>query len=350
HDKLPRTIAMSAEVVQRAGIATTAAVPRAIQPTVRLPGEIVAHPDRQATVAARVEGIIESLTVEPGDAVTRGDVLATVRAPNLQSLRAAEAALRAKAAAARSNATRLHELADKRLASAQEAVSADAEAQALEAEARGARERLRALGVGAKGRAVVFDVRAPRDGIVPTRDVTLGAPVTPESVVATVVGTDEVWFMAHVFERDVARVEVGSPGAVSLNAYPEERFTGAVEYISHAVDPGARTISARIPLSNEHGKLRLGLFGTAYVAAAGDPSTPVMTVPNSAITRIADAPVVFVRHADGHFEVHDVVLGRSDHAFTEIVHGVREGEQVVSEGAFSVKSVMLRDTFGEDHH
>ena len=78
-------------------VATTAAAPRAIQPTVRLPGEIVAHPDRQATVAARVEGIIESLTVEPGDAVTRGDVLATVRAPNLQSLRAAEAALRAAA-------------------------------------------------------------------------------------------------------------------------------------------------------------------------------------------------------------------------------------------------------------
>ena len=350
HDQIPRTVALSKEVIRQAGVATTAATKRTLKPTVRLPGEIVAHPDRQATAAARVDGVMEAFSIQPGDAVSRGDLLATVRAPNIQSLRAAHAALRAKATSARANAERLHELAGKRLASQQEVVSADADADALEAEARGARERLRALGLKSQGRAVLFEVRAPRGGVVLTRDVAIGAPVTPESVVATMVSTDEVWFLAHVFERDVARVAPGSEASVALNAYPEERFDGTVEYVSHAVDPGARTISARIPLTNKDGKLRLGLFGTAHVVTAGDSSQPVVAVPNSAITRIANSPVVFVQHADGHFEVHDVVLGRSDNAFTEVVHGVHDGEQVVSEGAFAVKSVLLRDTFGEDHH
>jgi cobalt-zinc-cadmium efflux system membrane fusion protein len=350
HDQLPRTVALSPEVITQAKIVTAAATKRALKPTVRLPGELVAHPDRQATAAARVEGVMESFSVQPGDAVSRGDLLATVRAPNIQSLRAAEAALRAKAISARANAERLQDLAGKRLASQQESVSADADADALEAEARGARERLRALGLKSQGRAVLFEVRAPRDGVVLTRDVDVGAPVTPASVVATMAATDEVWFLAHVFERDVARVAQGSEASVALNAYPEQRFEGAVEYVSHAVDPGARTLSARIPLTNEDGKLRLGLYGTAHVVTAGATTEPGIAVPNSAVTRIAESPVVFVQHADGHFEVHDVVLGRVDHAFTEIVHGVHDGEQVVSEGAFAVKSVLLRDTFGEDHH
>lgn len=351
HDEVPRTVALSDEVIEQAGVRTAAVERRRLAPTVRLPGEIAAHPDRQASVAARIDGIIEAVRVRPGDAVEKGDVLATVRAPNLQSLRAAEAAMRAKAASARANAERLTALVEKRMASQQEAIAAEAEADALEAETRAARERLRALGVSRSGRrAVTFDVRSPMKGIVLERPVVAGAPVTSQTVVATMVSADEVWFLAHVFERDVERVEPGSAATVRLNAYPEAAFEGTVEYVSHQVDPGARTLSARIPLSNADGRLRLGLYGTAHVVATGERSEPVVAVPNSAVTRMLGKPVAFVRQEDGHFEVHDLVLGEADNEFTEVVHGLREAEQVVVEGAFTVKSGLLRDTFGEDEH
>lgn len=351
HDQVPRTVAISDAVVEQAGIVTTLATRRSLAPTVRLPGEIAADPDRQASVAARIEGIVETIRVQPGDAVEPGDVLATVRAPNLQSLRAAESALRARGASARANAERLEALVDKRMASAQEAIAASAEADALEAEARAARERLRALGVGRSARrGVTFDVRSPMAGVVLERSVVAGSPVTAETVVAKLVSADEVWFLAHVFERDVARVEPGSAASVHLNAYPDETFDGMVEYVAHQVDPGARTLSARIPLANPDGKLRLGLYGTAHVVAGGEPTPPVVAVPSSAVTRMLGRPVVFVRHDDGHFEAHDVVLGRSDPHHTEIVHGIRENERVVSEGAFTIKSALLKDTLGEDAH
>jgi cobalt-zinc-cadmium efflux system membrane fusion protein len=350
HDEIPRVVALSDQVIKDAGIVTAPAKLEAIAPTIRLPGEVVAHPDHTATVAARIQGIIETVRVQPGDTIERGKVLATVRAPNLQSLRAAEAALRAKAASARANAERLDALVETRMASRQEAIAANAEAEALQAEATAARERLRALGVRGSGRAITFSVRSPIDGIVLQRDVTAGAPVTPETVVATIVSADVVWFQAHVFERDVARVQVGSPAVVHLNAYPDAGFEGHVDYVSHQVDPGARTLSARIPLSNPDGRLRLGLYGTARVTALGETTEPVLAVPNSAITRMLDRTVVFVRHDDGHFEVHDVVPGRSDTNNTEIVHGLNENERVVTEGVFSVKSALLRDRFAEGGH
>ncbi|MCA9691958.1 MAG: efflux RND transporter periplasmic adaptor subunit, partial [Myxococcales bacterium] len=351
HDEVPRSVALSEQVIAQAGIVTAPVERRSLAPTVRLPGEIVANPNHEASVAARVDGVIDSIQVRPGDAVQRGEVLARVRAPNLQSLRAAEAALRAKAASARANADRLAALVDKRMASQQEALAASAEADALEAEGRAARERLRALGVRrGDARAVTFDVRAPMSGVVALRGVTAGAPVTSETVVATIVSIEDVWFVAHVFERDVARVAPGSAATVRLNAYPDDAFAGVVEYVSHQVDPGARTLSARVPLQNPDGRLRLGLYGTAHVVAAGDRGAPALAVPTGAITRMLGKPVAFVRHPDGHFEVHELVLGDADNQYTEVVHGLHAGEHVVIEGAFTIKSALLRGTFGEDEH
>ena len=115
--------------------------------------------------------------------------------------------------------------------------------------ARGARERLRALGLKSQGRAVRFEVRAPRDGVVLTRDVDVGAPVTPASVVATMAATDEVWFLAHVFERDVARVAPGSEASWSAAPSTGSARAGS----SAAVDEdgcGSGTCGARWRISS----------------------------------------------------------------------------------------------------
>jgi cobalt-zinc-cadmium efflux system membrane fusion protein len=237
------------------------------------------------------------------------------------------------------------------MASEQEVVSARAEAEALEAQAKAARDRLRAVGVKRSGgNATQFEVKSPMAGVLVERGVVEGDPVTAESVVGTVVALDEVWFLARVFERDVANVHEGARAAVQLNALPEELLPGTVTYVAHQVDPGARTITARIPLGNADGRVRLGLYGIASVAVGEPGGAPVLAVPRGALTEMLGRTVVFVRHPDGDFERHDVTLGELDPEFAEIVHGLREGEQVVTHGAFSIKSALLRETFGEDHH
>jgi membrane fusion protein, heavy metal efflux system len=80
----------------------------------------------------------------------------------------------------------------------------------------------------------------------------------------------------------------------------------------------------------------------------GDETPPVLVVPRSAVTEIAGKAVVFVRQEDGDFEVHPVVLGQSAPGIVAVLSGLREGEAVVSEGAFSIKSVVLKSTFGEE--
>ena len=66
------------------------------------------------------------------------------------------------------------------------------------------------------------------------------------------------------------------------------------------------------------------------------------------MTRIADRDVVFVRQADEHFEVHPVTLGPSASGEVQSAPGLREGEQVVTDGVFAVKGAILKSTFAEE--
>ena len=350
HEELPKRVHLTKEVITDAKIRWEPVKREVLATTLALPGEIAANPDKVARVSSLVPGRLVDVRFKEGGAVKRGDVLAIVRVPEIARVRSAYSATTAKAAAARANAERLGGLAAKGLASKQEALSAKAEADALDAEARALNEQLTALGMGTAGGGSELVLRAPVSGIAVSRDAVVGQPITTEQTIATIADLSEAWFLGRVFEKDLGRLEVGARATVELNAFPKEQFTGTVEYLGRQIDPVARTITARITLSNRKDLLRIGLFGTARVATEErDPKAQgVLVVPETALTEIGKKHIVFVRHADDDFELHDVVLGESSLGKVEIVSGLREGEQVVVEGVFTLKSSVLRGAIAED--
>src|SRR5262249_48186003 len=154
----------------------------------------------------------------------------------------------------------------------------------------------------------------------------------------------------RVFEKDLGRLRVGAPAEIRLNAYSDERFSGSVDYVGQRVDPSARTLTARIRLENRNNLLRIGLFGTAEGALAAAGEGPLRLVgPRSAVREVGGKPAVFVREPDGSFELHHVTLGRAAPGKVEILEGLGEGEPVVSEGAFTLKSLVLKSSIAEEH-
>jgi cobalt-zinc-cadmium efflux system membrane fusion protein len=349
HDGLPKRVRPSRQVITDAKIRTEPVKREALAVTLELPGEIAADPDKSARVAAPVAGRIVSVRFKEGSLVKKGDVLASIRVPDISKVRSAQSTAASRGAAARANAERLQGLADKGLASKQEALSVLAEADSLESESRAMSEQLAALGTatGQLGSDVVL--RAPIAGIVIARDAVLGQPITAEQTIASIADLSEVWFLARVFEKDLRRLRAGANTEVMLNAYPGEHFEGVLEYIARQIDPVARTLTARVRLRNEGDRLRLGLFGTAQVFV-GEPSKrePRIIVPRDALTEIAGKTVAFVRQKDGDFEVHELAVGESALGKVEVLGGLREGEEVVVEGLFTLKSMVLRSTIAED--
>ena len=349
HEELPRRVHLTKQVIEDAKIKSVRATKEVLAETLLLPGEIVTDPDRTARVSTPAAGRLVRVGFREGSTVKKGDVLGAVRVTDVSKVRSAQNGAVAKAAAARANAERLQSLADKGLAAKQEALSARAESDALEAEARGLGEELGVLGLSATGSGSEIALRAAVSGVVIARDAVVGQPVTAEQTIATIADLSEVWFLGRVFEKDLGRLNVGAKADVLLNGYPKERFEGFVEYIGKQLDPTARTVTARIRLQNRNDLLRIGLFGSARVAVLEEPvKGAVLVVPLTAVTEIGGKSVVFVHHEDDDFELHEVVVGESSLGKVEIASGLREGEDVVFDGVFTLKSAVLKSTLAED--
>ena len=349
HEALPKRLTLTPGVISEARIRTAPASKQVLSETLSLPGEVAADPDKLATVASPVSGRLERVSFREGSTVKQGDALALLRVPDIARAKADYAASQAKALALRANSDRLNELAAKGLASQQEVLSAQADADALQAQSRAAGELLRAIGAGSETIDSVLTLRAPISGVVIARNAIVGQPVSADQTLATIADLREAWFLGRVFEKDLERLKTGTRSEVRLNAYAERRFEGTVEYIGRQIDPVARTLTARIRIQNDTDVLSVGLFGTAFVeTAAQNAGTPVLVVPQTAVVSIGDKPAVFVREADGDFLLHEVVLGARALGNVQIVSGLREGENVVVDGAFTLKSLVLKSTFGGD--
>lgn len=348
HEALPRQVKLSEQVIRDAKLALSPVTREVLSETLSLPGEIAADPDQLARISSPAAGRIEEVRFKEGAVVKKGDALLVLRVPEVGKVRSTFAATESRASAARANAQRLSDLFAKRLASEQEALDAKSEADALEVEARSLKEQLGALGAGAAG-AFAITLRAPISGTVIARDAVVGQPVSPEQTLGSVAALDEVWFLGRIFEKDLGRLALGASAEIRLNAYPDERFAGSVEYVGQQVDAAARAVTARVRLKNRGNLLRIGLFGTAQVALPNaNEDVARLVVPRSAVTEIAEKSVVFVREKDGDFELHEVTLGRAAPGKVEILAGLREGESVVTEGVFTLKSVVLKGSFAED--
>lgn len=348
HDALPDKVTASPEVVASSGIRTTKVRRAPLPVTLTLTGELLAEPDRTARISSTVAGRLEEVRFNEGSVVKRGDVLALVRVPDVGRLRGALAAATSRARAARANADRLQPLKESRLESEQAVLNAEADAHAQEAEAKALVEQLSAMGAD-NGTGFVVSLRAPISGVVVARNAVAGQPIATDTVLGSIVDLSELWFLARVFEKDLARLHTGAAAEVEFNAYPTEHFHGTVDYVSQQLDPVARTLTARIRLQNEGTKLRLGLFGRAHVDVAEEhPSAPQLLIPRDAVFDIDGKRVVFVKAADGDFVLHTVTLGAAAMDDVQVLAGISEGEDVVSSGGFTLKSLLLKSSLSED--
>lgn len=348
--KAPRRLRIAPEVLRDAGIEVAPVLKTALSPSLAAPGEVTPIPDRSARLSTPVAGRVERVRFNEGSLVKKGEPLAVVRVPDLGKVRGGFASSTAKARSARARAARTRDLHAAGIASEQDTQDSEAQAQALEADARALGDELAALGIGASGgSAFELSLPAPVTGVVTVRQVVVGQPVSADQSLAEIADLQEVWFLAHVYEKDLGRLHEGAEAEVQLNAYPDEVFGGKVSFVGAQVEPVSRTITARIQLANADGRLRLGLFGTARIVVTADAVRPELpAVPRSALSEIDGKPVVFVRVAEGEFEPRHVLVGASASGRVAVTAGLREGEIIAVRGVFSLKSVALRSTLAGD--
>ena len=207
-----------------------------------------------------------------------------------------------------------------------------------------ARQRLRLLGmsdavisgVERSGRTNgTVTITSPISGVIQTLDARAGVTLAMGQTLAQVTGLGTVWLNAAVPEAQSANLRIAQNATASLTAFPGETFAGRVIAILPTAQTDSRTLTVRIELANRGGRLRPGMF--AQVGLGGD-ARAALLVPSEAVIRTGTRTIVMLAAKDGRYHPAEVRTGRESGGQTEILEGLRDGEQVVASGLFLLDS------------
>ena len=176
-------------------------------------------------------------------------------------------------------------------------------------------------------------VRAPISGTIVGNMVHIGEIFKADQGMYHIVPLDELWFNAQVFEPDIGLLKLGQRVRISTKSHPGEEFIGKLVYIDRSLDPVNRTVLVRFMVPNEKRHLLPNLSASGSLEI---PIGEVLSVPNTAILDLGTRRVVYIQQEKGVYVPKDVRIGQVTQHYTQILEGLKEGDSVVSAGAFLI--------------
>jgi len=289
------------------------------------------EPKNRVTLRAQVSGTVQSLRVDRGTAVRRGQVLATLRAEGVQSqaagARAGVAAAEANLAVARQRLEAARKLREAGAMSEIDFRSAQASFESAEAQVAAARAQSASAGEAAG----FTTITSPIDGVVSDRKVEQGEAVNPGGELLTIVDSRTLELRAQIGVGDAGRVRVGQAVQFSIDAFPNETFNGRVARIDPTADPGTRQVTIYVELANPRGRIIGGQFARGTIATQKSQAVVVPITAVMGTTQNGTAGSVLVV-AGGKIARRAVTLGARDEAtgHVAILSGLAAGERVVA--------------------
>jgi membrane fusion protein, heavy metal efflux system len=356
-----KLLTMSVKAQAHVGLRTTSAAFQDMKEYLQVVGTVQPIDTRIGHVRPLAKGKVLDIAVRVGDRVKEGQRLATydnIEAGELlaeyDGARTELQRLKLQQASTAKIADRNRRLSELGAVPQKQTELADVEAQSAaesvkvqESVVTGLLSRLRRFGVEqANATHPSTVIRAPFAGVVIKAQVAPGDVFDTDRELFSIADLSRVWVQAEVYEKDLGRIQPGQSAFVTVDTYPGERFKGQVTYIGDILDPQTRTARVRCEVPNPEIRLKLDMF--ASIALPTHFSRRGLVVPVSAIQELDGKDVVFVRKSDTSFETRTVTKGKIVNEVVEIEAGIREGEQIVSQGAFHLKSIAMSGEIGEE--
>ena len=183
-----------------------------------------------------------------------------------------------------------------------------------------------------------FSLRSPVSGTVVERNVNPGMEVRSDLDKPLYVVSDlkKLTLLMEVFEVNLSKIKIGQKLSVSVPAYPGVVFPASVQYIAQILDENTRTVQVRCDLPNADGRLLPGMYATINVNS--NPEDEAIVIPLTAVFTEGDADYVFVALEDHHYKQRPVKIGLRLKDKAIITDGLQANEQVVIEGALTLRA------------
>jgi Cu(I)/Ag(I) efflux system membrane fusion protein len=284
---------------------------------IELSGKIATNEEASSVQASYFDGRIERLNVNyEGQKVNRGQLLATIYAPNLV---AAQQEL-ITAANLKESQPALYKAVRNKLKNWK---LSDKQIDAIEASGK-VRDN--------------FPVYATVSGTVSEVLAREGDYVDQGQPILKVSNLNTVWAEFDAYENQIAALKTGQKIDVFLNAYPDKEFNATVSFIDPILNNQTRTITVRATLNNTNDLFKPGMFVTGKIESATDYSDETLTIPASAVLWTGERSVVYVKSKPNEpvFEMREIQIGNRNGDSYTVLDGLQRGEEIVTNGTFTV--------------
>ena len=312
------SIYLTKESAQLANVQTSVVSRQNPEKEVRLYGKVQADERLRQNQVAFVSGRVEKLMVNfTGEPVRKGQPLALIYSPELVT--AQQELL--EAAKSKQAQPEIYEAAREKL---RQWKLADSQIIAIES-----------TGIVRTN----IEIQSTTSGIVTARRVNNGDYVAQGSVLFEVSDLSTVWVLFDAYESDLPFLKTGDKIEFTIQALPGLHFSGTVKFIDPVIDPVNRVAKVRLEIGNPEGKLKPEMFATGTVKANLDQYRDNLVIPRSAVLWTGKRSVVYVKQPgieEPVFKMRMIELGPLLGNSYVVTSGLTDGEEVVTQGAFSV--------------
>jgi membrane fusion protein (multidrug efflux system) len=285
----------------------------ALEDTLQLTGGV--QPWLDLILSAEGNGPVESLSVDEGDRVAKGDELARIDTAMLQ---ARQAQAQAQLKLAEQELKRVSRLGQSGVTTQRDSDNAIASRDVASAAAR-------TLDIQLKKSVLT----APVEGIVERVFVDENEFTDTGKPLVRIVQTDKVKVSVGVPERDVLAFEEGAPVTVTIDALPEHEFQGCIHYIATVADPMTRTFTAEIEVDNSKGLIKPGMIARASLVRRV--YEDAIVVPIFATVLLDQQRYVLVEE-DGVAKLKAIETGVIQGNVVQITEGLEPGDRLIVVG------------------
>ena len=352
HEEESGTIIMlSTEALGQIKLTTYTSSLKPISGFITIPAEVKTRQDNEAHIGSLIHGRVHQVFVKVGDYVKSGQVLMTVEGLEIGEIKAGYLKAKAGYEYAKANYERQVKLNDENIGSRKSLLESLSEFEKALAEYQGEDRKIHSVGLtdedvlsektGDEHKSGTLPIKSLIEGFVVERNVVIGQQVDASTSAFKIISIRSVWIDGQIYEKDLNTINTGSKAVFTSASTKDYRIEGKIIYVGLTVDDNTRTILVRGEFDNPGNKLKPQMFGELQIPAGSN--IKALMVPAGALFTENGEQYLFVQTGNGTFEKKNVTAGVSLNDMTEIKKGLSEGEKVVTEGVFYLKSELHKD-------
>ncbi|WP_010136803.1 efflux RND transporter periplasmic adaptor subunit [Ochrovirga pacifica] len=199
-----------------------------------------------------------------------------------------------------------------------------------------------------------FIIYSHVSGVVSEITVNEGVHVMDGRPIFKVTNLATVWANFDVYENQISLFKKGQEVMISTNAYHNKEFKGTVDFIDPLLNTKTRTVTLRVVLTNKNDVFKPGMFVEGYINGKSSSKGQILVIPSTAVLWTGKRSVVYVKTHSTQpvFEIRKIILGNKIGDNYEVLEGVNNGDEIVTNGTFTVdaaaqlqgkKSMMNKD-------